>query len=438
MAETALVSQPVDSGTSSSIDIEYTQQQNAAMHRKIEQLEAELAEANSAKLQQDAWLAKAAGVCELAAFGDLEARLINIDVDESSDLGKILHSINALLDYTDAFVREAKAVLAYAAEEKFYRKVVLRGMNGTFRHASELINAASNEMYMKAQRIGEGVQQRLDMADSFETTIKNITDSVANTANGLQDASTNLSQTAGHTSGQCDAAMELATQSVENVRHVAEATDQLQNALSEIDNEVLRSSDTAHRAVTEVKQATQVMKELDESSENIDRIVETIAGITKQTELLSLNAAIEAAHAGSAGSGFAVVATEVRKLAEQTREATNQVKMDIGRVQLSTKHAVGSINQFGETVGELSQSSESIAGLVTQQLEATASIHANLQEVTSRSETVNATIRQASTEATETATETSQLLDSANELSGQSAILATEVERVLCELRADS
>lgn len=165
-----------------------------------DQLGTNSSEATARQSQTDMWLRKAAEVCEQAAGGNLEARLLNIDVEADSDLFRILHSINSLLDYTDAFVREVKAVLACAAEEKFYRKVILRGMNGTFRQASILINNASDQMHAKSQKIATAEQQRLTMADDFEQTVKSVTISVSNTAEQLQTTASSLSYTAQLTS----------------------------------------------------------------------------------------------------------------------------------------------------------------------------------------------------------------------------------------------
>ena len=396
----------------------------------------EQAHAQAQELEhQQAWLKRAASVCQQAARGDLEARLLHIDVPAESDLGRMLHGINALLDYTDAFVREAKAVLRYAAEGKFYRRVALRGMNGTFRHASQLINAASAEMQLKQEEIERSTAERLRIADAFEETVKRVTDSVASTAEELQATSRRLSEAALQASEKSETAMDISTRSVENMRHVTDLTDGLRESLSQIDLSVQESNGIVQRAVSEVAQARETMDELDKASTNINNVVETIAAITKQTQLLALNAAIEAARAGEAGRGFAIVASEVRKLAERTREATEQVKSDIHRVQSSTSGAVRSIGQFGETVSELHTTSGTITELVSRQREATGIIHGNALEVTNWSEEVNANIGQAAAAATETSEAASLLLASANELSRQAEALAGGVDTMLSRIR---
>ena len=92
-----------------------------------------------------------------------------------------------------------------------------------------------------------------------------------------------------------------------------------------------------------VLHSAEVVEKLGESSKQIGEIVDTISGIADQTNLLALNAAIEAARAGETGRGFAVVAEEVRKLAEQSREASEQIKERIAGVQRDTAEAVAAM-----------------------------------------------------------------------------------------------
>ena len=90
------------------------------------------------------WLQKIEAVAEDGAQGNLEARLLNLQ--EAGDFAVLATSVNHLLDMMDAFLREAGATLEHASHGKFYRRVLLRGMRGTFRHKSRLINEAIERM----------------------------------------------------------------------------------------------------------------------------------------------------------------------------------------------------------------------------------------------------------------------------------------------------
>lgn len=115
------------------------------------------------------WIQQAAAVCRSAARGDLEQRLLNVDVD--GDLGDLLHAINHLLDMTDAFVREATASLEYASEGKFFRRVLPEGMLGSFRRAAGSINSATRAMDEKTQELKAAEARRAELEGEFKTAL---------------------------------------------------------------------------------------------------------------------------------------------------------------------------------------------------------------------------------------------------------------------------
>ncbi|MCC9603103.1 methyl-accepting chemotaxis protein [Stieleria sp. JC731] len=386
------------------------------------------------------FFSEVARICNQASQGNLEVRILGFDelTDQDDELYAVHHGINSLLDYTESFIREAKAALGYAAEGKYFRRVLLGGMNGTFRHASELINVASEQMKAKSDALTNAKNARLEMADSFEVTVKGITDSLLEATHELHSISTELSTTAKQTSNRSKNALETANRSVENVREVTSATEQMQKSMDEIDVEMQETSDRVKRVVEEVANAMAVMKELGRSSASIDKVVETIEDVARQTHLLSFNAAIEAARSGTAGAGFAVVAAEVRSLAERTRLATQQVKEEIQRVQSNADDAAKSIGRFGEAIEDLSKTSESVTHLVHDQKLATEEITSNVEQAMKCTESVNENILGVSGAATQTDAATEKLRDASDDLERQSTALSDGVQALLTQIRSDA
>ena len=108
-------------------------------------------------------------VCAAAAAGDLEVRLVGYRGD--GDIGRMAGDINHLLDVTDAFVRESSAALTYASQGRFFRRVLVRGMPGTFKRASHLINASSDDMARQSAALSASQSRQKLLLSEFEERI---------------------------------------------------------------------------------------------------------------------------------------------------------------------------------------------------------------------------------------------------------------------------
>lgn len=132
------------------------------------------------------WIREAAKVCRLAASGDLEPRVLHVTSEVDPEIAELMHSINHLLDMTDAFVREAAATMVHAEKGEFYRRVLLKGMRGSFRSAANTINESTDAMEAGSEALKEAQQKRA----ALTTEVASATQVVAH----LSDASSEIGE----------------------------------------------------------------------------------------------------------------------------------------------------------------------------------------------------------------------------------------------------
>src|SRR5437588_39211 len=172
------------------------------------------------------------------------------------------------------------------------------------------------------------------------------------------------------------------------------------------------------------------------AAQEIGDVVKLITAIAEQTNLLALNATIEAARAGEAGRGFAVVASEVKSLASQTAKATDEISSHILGMQGATQESVAAIKEIGGTIAQISSIASTIASAVQQQSSSTQEIARSGHNVTQGTHQAAANITKVNRGATETGSASEDVLNSARTLSSESTRLRQELDRFMANIRA--
>jgi len=276
----------------------------------------------------------------------------------------------------------------------------------------------------------------LSMADSFESSVKQVSDVITTSARQMKGAAQSMSGVARQTASQATDVAAAAEEASTNVQTVASAAEELSASINEISRQVQQSSAMIATGVSEAKRTDQLVQGLAEAAGRIGDVVNLINDIAAQTNLLALNATIEAARAGEAGKGFAVVAGEVKHLANQTAKATEEIGAQIGAVQAATAEAVSAIRSIGGTIGQINEISAAIAAAVEEQHAATAEISRNIQQASEGTRQVTGYLGQLASAVTEVGDTSASVLTSSNDLAEQSQRLDGEVSSFLVSVRA--
>jgi methyl-accepting chemotaxis protein len=275
-----------------------------------------------------------------------------------------------------------------------------------------------------------------DLAFSFEKAVGGIASNVLSTAEHLRTTASCLTQSSETTNLQSMAAAEASKEAAMSVEAISAATNHLSQAISEISAQVHQSNRIAGRAAGEADRTQAEVRGLADVAERIGGIVELIRSIAGQTNMLALNATIEAARAGEAGRGFAIVAQEVKSLADATARATAEINGQVAGIQDATQHVASVITSIASTTRQVSAIAVAVEDAVAEQARVTQEIARRIAEASHGTNAVTANIIGATQSAGDSSLAAKALLESATELTSQAGVLSKKVEDFLRTVRA--
>lgn len=276
----------------------------------------------------------------------------------------------------------------------------------------------------------------LHLADQFERTVGDVVGGVAAASTQLQLTASSMASAAEQSAMQTTEVSTALSEASGGVTAAAAASDEFAMSIGEISRQAATSAELARKATISAADADATISALSDSAQQVGQIVELISTIAQRTNLLALNASIEAARGGEAGRGFAVVASEVKELAAQTSKATDAVAAQIRAIQDSTGASVAALKSIGSQVQQLEATSVSIAAAVDQQSVAGQDLARSIDLAARSTDDVTSSIVGVRETSLATGAAASQVLTSSTELEQQAVVLKAQVGEFLSHVRA--
>ena len=277
-----------------------------------------------------------------------------------------------------------------------------------------------------------------EMADQFDLQVGDAIQKLSVATGQLKSASKEMDQTASQTQDSSATVSSAAEETSANVSSVSSATEEMTASAREITQQITNVASRANTASVSAKSTSDKVDDLNELATNIGEVVVAIRDIAEQTNLLALNATIEAARAGEAGKGFAVVAEEVKKLASETSQKTDEIEERITGIQMSTQDAVEAVQQIISNISDIDEAATQTASAAEEQNTVLAEITRNISDVATAAREVSVAIGSVQTGANQTGQSAQVLKISAENIADLSSGLEKAVDSFLSQIRVDN
>ncbi|MFJ8518607.1 methyl-accepting chemotaxis protein [Lysinibacillus xylanilyticus] len=347
------------------------------------------------------------GIASFVIIGALMWWIIGRIVTAIKNLENIIHQTTSL-DFTEN--QELEKLLNHQDEIGLMAKGI-SGMQLALKNVTVNIHKTSSELSDSSKILIQIAEDTVRTTDEISSAINEVAKATEEQAHDTEKSAEQLNQLSGN--------IDRVIEHTEKIASMTEDIDHLSNQGVETVNQLSIWSEKNRESS---QQVSNIVQEVDKTSSDISSIVNTITDIATQTNLLALNASIESARVGEAGKGFAVVADEIRKLSEQTSNATEDIKNKISAIQDISKSAVQEIStslsiveQNAKATKDTSKIFNTIKVALDQTSEVAQEVKHLSHEMDERKEQIISAVQSISASAVETSAGTEQVSASANE-----------------------
>ena len=302
-------------------------------------------------------------------------------------------------------------------------------------NAVEIERMRAEEEEVRRQAGEQISEQQHTLARRLESAVAEAVGKIADDTRTLQGNSQQVSGATEDVGEQTSQAAEAADLAMSNVGSAASAIEQLAAAVARVRGEVEKSGGIVNRASSQAGSVSEVVERLKERASRISEVIGLIDDISEQTNLLALNATIEAARAGESGKGFAVVAGEVKGLANQTGQATEDIRRQINEVQETIASVVDAIQGISDTIADMDSVSTSITEAMDEQNSAADEIGRAVNVVSQGNRTMTESIRTVVDKSERTTALTQEMHNATESVAARLQELQSNVDAVVQELR---
>lgn len=290
----------------------------------------------------------------------------------------------------------------------------LQGVIKDLSQSTGILGVSSNDLSKLSSEMADGTNNMSLKSKTVAASSEEMSSSMVSIAASMEQASTNLDI-------------------------VASSAEEMSATVNEIAKNAENARDITGKAVSQAGSTSAKVDDLGRSAKEIGKVTEAITEISEQTNLLALNATIEAARAGEAGKGFAVVANEIKELAKQTADATEEIKKRIKDIQDNTSGTVVEIEEISKVINDVNDIVTTIATAVEEQSATTREIAGNVSQASQGISNVNENVAQSSTVSNEIARDigdVNSLVEDMNNVGAKVNNSAVELNRQVEKLLA--